>query len=148
MRGIAATLAVFVSMSFCPATHAQGNISANQENRLAAHHGGGDRNPEMETNVQALASWQDAKFGLSVHWDPSALRGVEISWTRGGAGAGWVQGALSAKEYDALYKEFNPALFNAKEWVQLWKDTGVRYVTPGEQAPRRLCDVGYEADGL
>jgi alpha-L-fucosidase len=36
---------------------------------------------------------------------------------------------VPTQEYDSLYKEFNPVLFNAKEWVQLLKDSGFRYVT-------------------
>ena len=83
--------------------------------------GGGDGNPGLETNPQAIAKWQDARFGLSMHWGPVALRGTEIGWSRGGQ--------IPPKDYDALYKEFNPTLFNAKEWVQLLKDSGIRYVT-------------------
>lgn len=33
-----------------------------------------------------------------------------------------------APDYDSLYREFNPALFNAEEWAQLPKDSGFRYV--------------------
>ena len=32
-------------------------------------------------------------------------------------------------DYDSLYKEFNPVLFDAEEWAQLLKDSGFRYVT-------------------
>lgn len=51
---------------------------------LAEHICGGDQNPGLETNAQALKKWQDARVGLSVHWTPVGLRGVEISWSRGG----------------------------------------------------------------
>jgi alpha-L-fucosidase len=85
------------------------------------HVGGGDQNPDLETDARAIAKWQDAKIGYTIHWGPVALRGTEISWSRG------VQ--VPTQEYDSLYKEFNPVLFNAKEWVQLLKDSGFRYVT-------------------
>jgi alpha-L-fucosidase len=49
------------------------------------------------------------------------MRGTEIGLSRG------VQ--VPAQDYDSLYKEFNPTLFNAGEWVQLFKDSGFRYVT-------------------
>jgi alpha-L-fucosidase len=32
-------------------------------------------------------------------------------------------------EYDSLYKEFNPVLFNADVWVKAAKDAGMRYLT-------------------
>jgi alpha-L-fucosidase len=83
--------------------------------------GGGDQNPTLTTNATAIAKWQDARFGLSVHWGPVALRGTEIGWSRADQ--------IPKEEYDALYKEFNPALFNAKAWLQLIKDSGFRYIT-------------------
>lgn len=86
-----------------------------------SHVGGGDQNPDLETDARAIAKWQDAKIGYTIHWGPVALRGTEISWSRG------VQ--VPTQEYDSLYKEFNPVLFNAQEWVQLLKDSGFRYVT-------------------
>lgn len=48
----------------------------------AAEIGGGDKNPDLDTNRQAIERWQDARFGLSVHWGPVALRGMEIGWAR------------------------------------------------------------------
>ena len=75
----------------------------------------------MTTNAKAIANWQDAKIGLTVHWGPTALRGTEIGWSRGKE--------VPQPDYDSLYKDFNPVLFNAKEWAQLFKDSGFRYVT-------------------
>ena len=87
----------------------------------AQHIGGGDQNPNLNTNAAAIARWQDARFGLSVHWGPVALRGTEIGWSRADQ--------MPREEYDALYKEFNPVLFNARDWMQLIKDSGFRYIT-------------------
>jgi alpha-L-fucosidase len=88
----------------------------------SSHIGGGDQNLNLETDANAISKWQDAKIGLSVHWGPVALRGTEIGWSRGDQ--------VPVQEYDALYKDFKPALFNAQEWVQLLKDSGIRYFTP------------------
>jgi alpha-L-fucosidase len=60
------------------------------------------------------------KFGLFVHWGPVSLRGTEIGWSRGRE--------IPIEEYDNLYKEFNPVLFNAKEWVKTIKDAGMKYL--------------------
>jgi alpha-L-fucosidase len=87
----------------------------------AAEIGGGDQNPNLETNKKAIERWQDARFGLSVHWGPVELRGTEIGWAR--------SDQVPKEEYDTLYQEFNPVLFNAREWVTLLKNSGFRYVT-------------------
>jgi len=82
--------------------------------------GGGEANPNLKTNLKALEAWQDMKFGLFIHWGPVTLRGVEIGWSRGQV--------VPIAEYDNLYKEFNPALFDANEWVSVAKQTGMKYL--------------------
>ncbi|GMW02748.1 MAG: hypothetical protein AMXMBFR84_38840 [Candidatus Hydrogenedentota bacterium] len=81
--------------------------------------------------TQTIAAWQQKKFGMFVHWNPSSLRGEEISWSRGGTRPGLPDlppGAIPVEEYDALYKEFNPTKFNADEWVAIAKSAGMKYL--------------------
>jgi len=66
-----------------------------------------------------LAWWQDARFGLFVHWGPVTLSGIEISWARNKYGA---------EKYDALYKRFNPVKFNADEWISIAQSAGMKYI--------------------
>lgn len=83
-----------------------------------------------------LKWWQDARFGLFIHWGPVSLKGTEIGWSRAGkrrAVRGAIEnlipeGSISPEIYDALYKDFNPIRFDAQEWVQLAKDAGMRYL--------------------
>ena len=82
--------------------------------------GGGEANPNLKTNLQSLKKWQDKKFGLFIHWGPVSLRGTEIGWSRGRE--------IPIQEYDNLYKEFNPILFDAKEWVSIAKAAGMKYI--------------------
>ena len=70
--------------------------------------------------MESLKKWQDRKFGLFIHWGPVSLRGTEIGWSRG------VQ--VPVDEYDHLYKEFNPVLFDAKEWVSIAREAGMKYL--------------------
>lgn len=82
--------------------------------------GGGEANPDLKTNTIALKRFQDNRFGMFIHWGPVTLRGTEISWSRGRE--------VSIGDYDNLYKEFNPVLFNADKWVKAAKDAGMKYI--------------------
>lgn len=81
---------------------------------------GGEAYPELRTHEQALAEFRNMKFGMFIHWGPVALRGEEIGWSRGKQ--------IPIGEYDNLYREFNPVLFNADEWVAIAKSAGMKYL--------------------
>jgi len=67
-----------------------------------------------------LKWWQDARFGMFIHWGPVSLNGTEIGWSRGRE--------VPAAEYDQLYKSFNPIKFSAEEWVSIAKEAGMKYI--------------------
>jgi alpha-L-fucosidase len=81
---------------------------------------------------ESIEKWRSWKFGLFIHWGPVSLKGNEISWSRAGErrGAGGISGAgpIPIEVYDNLYKEFNPVAFDAKEWVRIAQDTGMKYL--------------------
>ena len=72
------------------------------------------------SHQEKLKWWQDARFGMFIHWGPVSLKGTEIGWSRGKE--------IPVKEYDTLYKQFNPVNFDADEWVKLAKDAGMKYI--------------------
>ena len=82
--------------------------------------GGGEANPDLPTHEKALENFKDMRFGMFIHWGPVSLRGTEIGWSRGRE--------VPIEEYDNLYKEFNPVLFNAAEWVSTAKNAGMKYI--------------------
>jgi alpha-L-fucosidase len=82
--------------------------------------GGGEAHPDLKTNKTSLEKWQEMRFGMFIHWGPVTLRGTEIGWSRGPQ--------VPIQEYDNLYKEFNPVLYNAKEWVSVAKSAGMKYL--------------------
>jgi len=82
--------------------------------------GAGEAYPELKTNLNALETWQDLRFGLFIHWGPVSLRGTEIGWSRGRE--------VPIREYDQLYKEFNPVLFDADQWVTTAQNAGMKYI--------------------
>ncbi|MGL5018959.1 MAG: alpha-L-fucosidase [Luteolibacter sp.] len=71
-------------------------------------------------SATAVANWQDARFGMFIHWGPVSLKGTEIGWSRGAQ--------VPIEEYDNLYKQFNPTKFNADEWVAVAKAAGMKYL--------------------
>lgn len=68
-----------------------------------------------------MQHFMDNRFGMFIHFGPVTLRGTEIGWSRGKQ--------VPFDEYDQLYKEFNPALFNADAWVRAAKNAGMKYLT-------------------
>jgi len=91
-----------------------GTVVVAQEKQAAA----GKQPPPA--NAERLAWWRDARFGMFIHWGPVSIKGTEIGWSRGAQ--------VPLEEYDNLYKQFNPVRFNAKEWVALAQDAGMKYL--------------------
>ena len=86
----------------------------------------------LEASQDDMKWWREARFGLFVHWGPVSLKGMEISWSRGGDRPGCsataATGPIPVEEYDNLYKEFNPVEFDAREWVAMAQDAGMKYL--------------------
>ncbi len=77
-----------------------------------------------------MTDWFDgARFGLFVHWDHIAQRGIEISWPLvGGAGALHSgQASLGVADYHASAASFAPDKLAARDWLARAKRAGMRY---------------------
>lgn len=81
---------------------------------------------------ERLNWWLQARFGMFIHWDMSSVAGSEISWSRGGSKPldifGEGSGYVADPHYDNLYKQFNPTKFNARDWVRLAQEAGMKYI--------------------
>lgn len=79
-----------------------------------------DYQPTPE-NLRARQEFQDAKFGLFIHWGIYSVLGA----------GEWVfhNRKLTLQEYDLLPKFFDPEKFDAKAWVTLAKNAGMKYIT-------------------
>ena len=65
--------------------------------------------------------FNDARFGLFIHWGPSSILGA----------GEWVMNNRNIKveDYTHLQKAFNPVDFDAQKWVAMAKNAGIKYIT-------------------
>jgi alpha-L-fucosidase len=90
--------------------------------------------PETDTLVlKKLHEWQNAKFGLLMHWGPYSQWGVVESWSICAEDEPWEARRDSnytdyKKRYENLITTFNPTKFDPKNWARAAKEAGMRYV--------------------
>jgi alpha-L-fucosidase 2 len=75
---------------------------------------------EADAAAKTMKEFMSDRFGLFVHFGPVTLRGTEIGWSR--------NKEVAQADYDSLYHEFDPALFDAKVWVVAAKAAGMKYL--------------------
>ncbi|MGB9895623.1 MAG: alpha-L-fucosidase [Thermoproteota archaeon] len=91
----------------------------------------GNLNEESEEeHNQRMSWWREARFGMFIHWGLySLLAGVWKGKAISGIGE-WIMynAKIPVKEYEQLAKNFNPVKFNARKWVKVAKDAGMKYI--------------------
>ncbi len=89
--------------------------------------------PSQETPRQRDARmewWRQARFGMFIHWGLYAVPGGVWNGQEVPTAGEWLMygGQIPVAEYEPLVQQFNPVQFNAKEWVQIAKDAGMKYI--------------------
>ncbi|MDR1090820.1 MAG: alpha-L-fucosidase [Prevotella sp.] len=77
---------------------------------------------DMNANDNSPKKWfEDARFGLFVHFGPYSVLG----------NGEWIMNnrPIKTNDYKRLLDFFNPQQFDAKEWVQIAKNAGMKYIT-------------------
>ncbi len=74
-----------------------------------------------EGNLENRQWFQDAKFGMFIHWGPSSVLG-DGEWVMNNQ-------RIDKKTYEKLPAFFNPIDYDPKEWVAMVKDAGMKYIT-------------------
>jgi alpha-L-fucosidase len=88
------------------------------------------------SKAQALEAFNEAKFGMFIHWGLYAVPGGIWKGKRmedGGTGpcvAEWVmrRKSIPRAEYAELAERFDPVKFDADEWAQIAADAGMKYM--------------------
>ncbi len=72
--------------------------------------------------------WEDATFGMFIHWGLYAVPAGEYNGK--GGGAEWIMEThkIPVPAYEKFARQFNPQQFDAKEWVRIAKDAGAKYI--------------------
>jgi alpha-L-fucosidase len=93
----------------------------------------GNNKPNKNMHGISIPGWyQDARFGMFIHWGIHAVAGVEASWSimapdlaEAMFGA---QRRIRQDEYFDLPRQFNPVGFDGEEWVRIAQNAGMRYM--------------------
>jgi len=85
----------------------------------------------VETKEQhdaRMGWWREARFGMFIHWGVYSVPAGE--WNGKTDYAEWFleQTHMPVSQYEQYAKQFNPVKFNAKEWVAIAKDAGMKYI--------------------
>ncbi len=87
-------------------------------------------NETPEQHDARMAWFRDAKFGMFIHWGAYSTAGGE--WNgKAVPGAGeWLlsNAQITPHDYEPLRDQFNPVKFDAKRWVAIAKNAGMKYI--------------------
>jgi alpha-L-fucosidase len=77
---------------------------------------------------QRMEWWQEARFGMFIHWGLYAVPAGE--WNGQTNHAEWIRetAQIPLEEYNQFLDKFNPVKFNADDWVAMAKDAGMKYI--------------------
>ena len=90
----------------------------------------GGRNAAPVVDHPGLDWWREARFGMFIHWGLYAIpAGVWKGEPVDGIGE-WImfRKRIPRAEYETLAEQFNPVRFDAKAWVDLAVEAGMRYL--------------------
>ncbi len=110
------TLAVGAWLALLPAVSAAQPPDGDDVNRTSAY-----RYEPTRENLEAREWFQDARFGLFIHWGVYSVLG-DGEWVMQNQ-------RIPAATYEKLPAFFNPVRYDATEWVRIAKAAGMRYIT-------------------
>src|SRR5712692_8209209 len=88
---------------------------------------GGETQAERD---QRMKWWRQARFGMFIHWGLYAVPAGEYNGQRSKRIGEWIMdwANIPRAEYEKFATQFNPVKFDAREWVRIAKDAGMKYI--------------------
>ena len=92
-----------------------------------------DKDYSMESQAAKDARmkwWRQGRFGMFIHWGLYAIPAGQWQDKQIGGIGEWImhRGHIPVDQYEPLAGQFNPVKFNAKEWVGIAKNAGMKYI--------------------
>ena len=114
---------IVFAMCLAAAAIAQGHRSENQRSTSPQTPA-----PSAQSLATRMAWWRDARFGMFIHWGLYAVPAGE--WEGKTSHGEWIMNTaqIPVAQYEKFRAQFNPTRFDAREWVRMAKDAGVRYI--------------------
>lgn len=90
--------------------------------------------PSDEQVLDKLDKWQDQKFGVLFHWGLYSVPGIVESWSICSEDVDWISRKKNLpydeykKWYFGLKDSLNPVNFNPKQWADVMKNAGMKYM--------------------
>ncbi len=77
---------------------------------------------------QRMEWWREARFGMFIHWGLYAVPAGK--WGDKDSYGEWIRttAQIPLDTYDKFREQFNPTQFSAKDWVQMAKNAGMKYI--------------------
>jgi len=70
--------------------------------------------------MQRMQWWTNSRFGMFIHWGLYALP-ARHEWVKN-------RERMTNEQYQKYFENFNPDLFNPREWARMAKEAGMKYV--------------------
>jgi len=83
-----------------------------------------------QAREQRTQWWREARFGMFIHWGLYAIPAGKWKGKEYKGYSEWImhKAKIPVKEYEKLAARFNPVKFDARQWVKLAKNTGMKYM--------------------
>ena len=126
---VASLAALLASASFVAAC-ASTQTAAPRPDKVVRH-GGVNLVNETPAEFDARMEWfREAKFGMFIHWGLYSVAAGEWNGKPVRGIGEWIQSnaRITVEDYAPLQQRFNPVKFDAKRWVEIAKDAGMKYI--------------------
>lgn len=100
-----------------------------------------DQSHGWQEKNRRMSWWREARFGMFIHW---GIYSIPAGMWKGKKVPGigeWImhRAKIPVKEYEPLAKKFNPMKFNARQWVRLAKNAGMKWMVITAKHHDGLC---------